>query len=215
MTGVLAVAAASAFFIGLLASAEAATRRWKIDPEHSRKLVHVTSGMAAAALPLVMSFSAVVVLTLLFVPFMAVSRRIGLFPAVHGVERATFGEVYFPLGVLLVAALFPDRLLYAFGVLVMGISDAAASTVGQRWGSRAYSVGSATKTYAGSAAFFATAFVLGLAALALGQDRFGPTAVAVALAVAAAVTLVEAVSGGGLDNVVLPVVAAALLSLAK
>jgi hypothetical protein len=75
----LAVVAASAFFVALLASAEVATRRWQISPEHTRRLVHVSSGVVAAALPLIMSFPAVVVLSLLFIPFMVVSRRIGLF----------------------------------------------------------------------------------------------------------------------------------------
>jgi dolichol kinase len=214
MDGVLAVPAASALFVGLLAAAEATTRRWTIDPEHSRKLVHACSGVAGAALPIVMSFRAIIVLTTLFVPFMLVSRRVGLFPAVHGVERATFGEVYFPLGVLLVAFVFPDRLLYAFGVLVMGLSDAAASTAGQRWGRRGYRVRAATKTYVGSGAFLATTFLLALVALAVGDDWFALTAVAVALAVAAALTLVEGASAGGVDNVVLPVAGAALLALA-
>ena len=128
----LVVAGAGGFFVSLLAGAEAATRRWKLHPEQSRKLAHVTSGVAAACLPLVMSFRAVVVLALLFVPFMVVSRRVGLFPAVHGVERATWGEVWFPLGVLLAAALFPHEVPYTFGVLVMGLSDAAASAAGHR-----------------------------------------------------------------------------------
>ncbi len=62
-----------------------------------------------------MSFPEVVALCLLFIPFMAVSRRIGLFPSVHGVERVTWGEVYFPLGVLLAAALFPHLVRYGYG----------------------------------------------------------------------------------------------------
>jgi hypothetical protein len=117
---VVAVGLASLVFVALLASAEAATRRWTIEPEASRMLVHLSSGVVAAGLPLVMSFPAIVVLALLFIPFMAVSRRIGLFPAVHGVERVTWGEVYFPLGILVAAALVPYPVPYAYGVLVMG-----------------------------------------------------------------------------------------------
>ena len=167
----LVVAGAGGFFVSLLAGAEAATRRWNLHPEQSRKLAHVSSGVAAACLPLVMPFRAVVVLALLFVPFMVVSRRVGLFPAVHGVERATWGEVWFPLGVLLAAALFPHEVPYAFGVLVMGLSDAAASAAGHRWGRRAYRLLGAHKTYAGSAAFLAVTVVLATGALA---DRRRP-----------------------------------------
>ena len=208
----LAVAGAGGFFVSLLAGAEAATRRWKLHPEQSRKLAHVTSGVAAACLPLVMPFRAVVVLALLFVPFMVVSRRVGLFPAVHGVERATWGEVWFPLGVLLAAALFPHEVPYAFGVLVMGLSDAAASAAGHRWGHRAYRLLGAHKTYAGSAGFLAVTVVLATGALAAGGDLTAASVPAI-LAIAAALTVVEGAAGGGVDNVLLPVVGAALLTV--
>lgn len=208
----LAVAGAGGFFVSLLAGAEAATRRWNLHPEQSRKLAHVTSGVAAAFLPLVMPFRAVVVLALLFVPFMVVSRRVGLFPAVHGVERATWGEVWFPLGVLLAAALFPHAVPYAFGVLVMGMSDAAASAAGHRWGRRAYRPFGAHKTYAGSAGFFAVTVVLATGALAAAGD-LSLTSVPAILAVAAALTVVEGAAGGGVDNVLLPVAGAGLLTL--
>jgi dolichol kinase len=209
---VLALAGAGAFFVSLLAAAEAATRRWKLEPEQSRKLAHVSSGVAAACLPLVMSFPAIVVLAALFVPFMVVSRRVGLFPAVHGVERATWGEAWFPLGVLLAAALFPHPVPYAFGVLVMGLSDAAASAAGRRWGHRAYQVLGAQKTYAGSAAFLVVTVVLTAAALATAGGVSARSVPAV-LAVAAALTVVEGLAGGGVDNVLLPVVGAGLLTL--
>ena len=121
-----AVAGAAVVFLGLLTGAELVTRRRDVDPELSRKFVHVSSGVVAAALPLAMSYREVVALSAGFVPFLVVARRVGLVPAVSGVERSTLGEVWFPLGVLLAAALFPHGAPYAYGVLVMGLSDAAA-----------------------------------------------------------------------------------------
>jgi phytol kinase len=205
---VAAFAGAAVVFVGILAAAEAATRRWGIVAELSRKMVHISSGVAAACLPLVMSFRTVVVLALAFVPFMVVSRRIDLFPAVHGVERTTLGEVWFPLGVALAAALVPHRDAFVFGVLVMGLSDAFASLAGRRWGRRGYRSLGATKTWLGSAAFLATTVALGVAATGGAGD-----AVAGVLATAAVLTVVEGLLGGGTDNVVLPVTAAALLRL--
>lgn len=196
----------AAVFVGILTAAEAATRRWGIDGELSRKMVHVSSGVAAACLPLVMSFRTVVALSLAFVPFMVVARRIDLFPAVHRVERTTLGEVWFPLGVALAAALVPHRTAFVFGVLVMGLSDALASLAGRRWGRRGYRALGATKTWLGSAVFFGTTVVLGLIAT-------GGQAVGGVLAAAAVLTVVEGLLGGGTDNVALPVTAAALLRL--
>ena len=212
MADTVAVAAFSGVFVALLAGAEASSRRWKVGPELARKSAHVSSAVVAATLPWFMSFPAVAVLALLFVPFMLVSRRLDLFPAVHAVERTTLGEMWFPLGVAAVALVVPERGPYAYGVLVMGLSDAAASIVGQRYGHRAFRIAGAWKTYAGSATFLLTTLALTLPALAL-TGGLSPASVPVAFAVAAALTLVEASLGGGTDNLVLPVAAAGLLSL--
>lgn len=212
MRQVLAVGAASLVFLSVLAAAEAATRRWSIAPEVSRRLAHLASGVLAAALPLVMSFPAVVVLALLFIPFMVISRRRGLLPAIHGVERATWGEAYFPLGVLLTAALFPAPAPYAYGVLVMGVSDPFAGFAGQRYGRRSYRVLRAHKTYVGSAVFLVTTLVLSVGVMAVASG-LSPSSIAVVPGLAVGLTAVEGLSGGGIDNVLLPVVAAGLLSL--
>ncbi len=207
MAAVAVFAAAAAVFVALLAAAEAATRRWGIDAELSRKMVHVSSAVAAACLPLVMSFPAVVGLALAFVPFMVVARRIDLFPAVHRVERTTLGEVWFPLGVALAAAFVPHRAAFVFGVLVMGLSDAFASLAGRRWGRRGYSVLGATKTYLGSAVFLVTTVVLGLVVSG------GDATMAEIVGTAAVLTAVEGLLGRGTDNLVLPVTSALLLRL--
>lgn len=214
MRQVGAVAAAAAVFTALLALAELTARRWKVEPELSRKLAHMSSGVVAACLPVFMSFPAVVVLALLFVPYMVVSRRIGLFPAVHGVERSTLGEVWFPLGVAAAAAAVPQRIPYAFGVLVMGLSDAFASLAGQRHGRRGYRGLGARKTWVGSAVFLLTTAALALAALAL-DGPWTAASLGLALVLAGALTVLEGVLGGGADNVALPLAGAALLALAS
>ena len=190
-----------------------AARRYQVSPESSRKLAHLSCGVFAACLPLFMSFLSVIVVAALFVPFMIVSRKIGIFPAVHSVERSTLGEIYFPLGVGLVAALFPARVPYAYGVLVMGISDALASLAGRGWGMREYSVLRAHKTYLGSAVFFVSTLGLTVAALAV-SGLFSPASVAAAVGLAGALTVVEGILAGGIDNALLPVAGAALLVLA-
>ncbi len=204
MRDVVAVAAFSIVFVALLAGAEASHRRWKVEPELARKSAHVSSALVAATLPWFMSFPAIAVLALLFVPFMLVSRRLDLFPAVHAVERSTLGEMWFPLGVALVALAVPEGGPYAYGVLVMGLSDAAASIAGQRYGHRAFRIAGAWKTYAGSTAFFLTTLALTVVS---------PASLPAALGLSAALTLVEAALGGGTDNLVLPVAAAGLLAV--
>lgn len=202
--------AAAVGFILLLAGAEGIARRWLLHPEVGRKLAHISCGMLAAALPLVLPFSAIVALSAAFVPFMIVSRRLGLFPLVHSAERSTFGEIYFPIGILLVAAAVPHRVEYAFGVLVLAIADAFASLCGQRFGKRKYQLFSVTKTYVGSATFLLTTITLGLLAVQ-ARGKLSGAAIVVVLAIALVTTLEEALVGGGADNVILPVSAAAML----
>lgn len=214
MPDVIAVAAFSAVFVALLAGAEASSRRWKVGPELARKSAHVSSALVAATVPWFMSFTAVAALALLFVPFMLVSRRLDLFPAVHAVERSTLGELWFPLGVAAVALAVPHRGPYAYGVLVMGLSDAAAGIAGQRYGHRAYRIMGAWKTYAGSAAFLLVTVALTVAALALAGGFSPASGLAAAVGLAVALTAVEAALGGGTDNLVLPVAAALLLGVA-
>lgn len=196
-----AAGVAACGFVSLLALSEVAARRWELRPESGRKLAHVSCGILAAALPVALDFSAIAVLAGAFVPFMVVSRRLGLFPIVHGGERTTHGEIYFPLGVLLTAVAVPEPAPYVFGVLVLALADAAAGLAGERFGRRSYRLLGAHKTYVGSACFLVTT-----AALAVAVD---PSVAAPAIA--AALTLEEGLLGGGTDNVVLPVSAAALL----
>lgn len=70
----------------------------------------------------------------------------------------------------------------------------------------------ADKTYVGSAAFFTATLPLTL--VFLSTTRLSITTIVIVPLLAAILTLVEGVSGGGVDNVVLPVVAAGLLVLA-
>lgn len=205
----LRVGAAACLFVSLLALSELAAHRWSLRPESGRKLAHVCCGVVAAALPLMLPFEAIVVLAAGFVPFMVVSRRLRLFPLVHGAERTTHGEVFFPLGVLLTAALVPHRVAYVFGVLVLALSDALAGVTGERFGRRSYRVLGAHKTYLGSAAFFATTIVLGIAVLG-ASDSLSARGIGAVAAIAAATAVEEGLTGGGADNVILPVSAAAL-----
>jgi phytol kinase len=212
VSNALAIAVFSLVFIGLLAVSEWLHRRWRLEPEHARKFAHVTCGLVAAALPFFMGFRSVAVLSLLFIPFMVLSRRLGIFPSVHRAERSTLGDVYFPLGVLIVASAFPDRAPYMFGVLVMALSDAAAGVIGKRFGRRGYRIFGAWKTYVGSGAFFGATLAIAVATLSFSGTGLQVILVP-AIVLATGLTIVEGAFGGGADNVVLPGVSAGLLVL--
>lgn len=195
-------------FLVWFAGVEAVTRRLNVDRELSRKLVHLTSGLAAAAMPLVLTMREIALLGVLFAVAMAVSRRLRILRSVHEVERATWGEVCLPLGVAATAVVARHPTLYACAIATVAVSDVAACLAGRRLGGTRRSLPGGTKTLAGSAAFLATALAVGLVLLPALASGLGGVLLAAVLT-----TAVEAVMPRGLDNLAIPLAATAALAM--
>ena len=199
-------------FASVLSATELLGRRKILRPDDSRKVAHVGSALVALPMPWLLGWGSIVVLGVGFVVVLTVTDRAGVLPSVHGVDRTTWGEVFLPAGVALLAATSPSHAAWVYGILVMGLSDSIAGLTGQHLGRHHFRIGPSSKTVEGSLSFFAVTLVIGLA-LTIGDEGFDQVAVpllGVGLA-ALVLTAVEAVLPWGLDNLVLPVLAAALL----
>lgn len=196
-------------FIGV----EVIAKRTKINTESSRKLVHIVAGTTAALLPLVMTFHEIIALSILFIPVMLISKRANIFSSIHSVKRSTFGEVYFPLAILLTALLFPRNSEYMYGLLVLGISDGSASIIGQKYGKKKYQLFGHKKSYAGSLAFFIATLVIGIIILAHFTDMAIGLILVISILLAAFLAMVEACLHKGLDNLIISPFAALLLAV--
>jgi phytol kinase len=138
---------------------------------------------------------------------------------VSGVERASLGEVYFPLAIAVLwhLYLFTDgpferrALLYCVPLLLLALADAAAALVGVNYGQWRYLTCDGQKSTEGSFAFFLCAFLCVHVPVLLvgGTGRLEALLIAVLLAWVA--MLFEAIAWGGLDNLCLPLVAHVLL----
>jgi phytol kinase len=181
------------------AGGELAVRYLGLSGEIARKFVHAGSGIVAAALPLLLPYEQIVALALASAAVMVVVHRLRLLAALNGVDRASYGEVWFPLGIAGLAALFPHG--YVYGALVLGLADALAAVVGVRFGGPRLPFGS-RKTVSGSAAFLATTILVGVAV----TGSLSPGVISVALAL----TVAEAVTSRGADNAVVPLLAGLL-----
>lgn len=208
----MTVAAVVALFTGLCVAVEVAARRLQLAAEVVRKLAHMASACFAAFLPFILSFSEIAVLGLGFAALMAVSQRVGLFTGIHGVDRATQGEIYFPLGIAALALLAPGPVPFAYGVLVLGLGDGLAALAGERLGRRAVPVVRTKKTLWGSGTFLVVCFALAVALMTAAGTPL-PHAVAAGLVAAVALTPVELLLTRGLDNLALPAVAGSLLAV--
>jgi dolichol kinase len=174
-----------------------------------RKLVHIGSGLIVAALPFFLSFRTIAALGVVFVVAMAISRRLRILTSVHDAGRATYGELFFPLGIVVLAAIHPSRREFVYAALVLALADGFAALVGSASRRGRLSWG---KSIPGSAAFFLISSAIGTGTLAATGVEPG-MAVATALFAAAALTLVESTLRLGLDNLVLPPCAALVIGV--
>jgi phytol kinase len=199
-------------FASALGATELLGRRAVLRPDDSRRVAHVSSALVALPMPWLLGWGSIVVLGIVFAAVLTITRRTGGLRSVHGVERATWGEVLFPVGVALLALTGPSHAAWVYGILVMGLSDPVAGLTGQHLGRHPFRVGPSSKTLEGSSAFFVVTVVIGIT-IAVGADGFDLLAVpllGVGLA-ALVLTAAEALLPWGLDNLVLPLLAASLL----
>ena len=195
----------------LMVGARAFQRVCAPHPELVRKILHLGMGLLALSLPwLFASPRPVLVLVALGVLGMLGLRvapplKAGLGSVIHGVRRPSLGEVYFPLGVGAIFLLSRgDRVLFGIPTLILALSDAAAALIGIRYGQLRYSTAEGDKSAEGSLAFFTVALLITYILLLLFTGTGRANSLLIALSLALLVMLVEALSRGGLDNLLIP-----------
>ncbi len=174
--------------------------------------MHIGMGLFALSFPLL--FTTVwqaVMLCAAAVGLLCAVRRVAWLRAQFGavlgqVQRCSHGELYFALGI---TALFcfarHSLLLYAIPLLILTLADAAAALAGKHYGQHRFASFGSVKSVEGSLTFLAVTtattliLLVGIAALPISH------ALLIALALALCLTLLEALAGRGLDNLLLPV----------
>lgn len=203
---------------GLILGMKSLAGRCALHPEVSRKLVHILMGLVTLTFPwlfhaawpvLLLSALAIAALAALrFLP--ALQERFG--KVLHGVERKSLGEIYFPLAVALLFLLADgQQLFYVIPLLTLTLADAVAALVGVRYGEHRYATSEGSKSAEGSLAFFLVAFLSAYVPLLLLSESGGSEALLIALVLGILVMLFEAISVGGLDNLFIPLGCYALL----
>lgn len=180
-------------------------------PETTRKLFHLSGGLTTLALPWMFAdVWPVLLLTAITVPALLTLKHVrrlrdSLGDVLYGVSRPSLGEVYFPLSACLLFVLAHDQpLLYIVPLLVLTLADPAAAIVGSRFGSLQYVTRDGHKSLEGSLAFFVVALLCTAGALLLAGPTPDVVVPGVALTLALLLTLVEAISWRGLDNLLIP-----------
>jgi len=196
----------------ILVMSELWWRSHKSHDEFSRKSVHITVGSFVAFWPFFLSWGQIELLSVAFFIVVMASKYLGVFQAIHSVQRPTWGELFFALAVGAVALLTHDKWIYAAALLQMSLADGLAAVFGVRYGNRyKYLVFGHPKSIVGTSTFF----VVSLAIL-LGFRQWADVSLGLgaAVGISALASIVENLAVHGLDNLVLPVVVALLLTRA-
>ena len=130
--------------------------------------------------------------------------------APHEAFHVWFSWLVSIVGLVTIDRAFGDMTVTRTAGLVLGLADGIAEPVGVRWGRRKYRVPSLTggatvyRSVEGSAAVFVATFLVVVAIRT-------PASVGLALMTAAVVTLAEAASPHGLDNLTIPLAVGGVL----
>ena len=197
-----------AFFIILslilLVLVEVLKRKSFISNDLSRRLAHIGAGAINIVAPLFVSHVAIIIVNVLFAGLLLVGRNTDYFSSIQTTNRKTYGDVYFPLGIIVATVvLLPDNVTaFQYGVAIMGISDALAGYVGERWGRKTVFIFNNPKTLLGALVFYTSSLVI--------TFIFVPQLLLVVFIPPLALTTTEFILVHGLDNLVLPVLAGVL-----
>ncbi len=190
-------------------------RRFGFSPETVRKWIHVAVGHWVFLALLWLDHWYIAIVPLLFfalVNLLTLRKRIG---QMHGVDRPSYGTVYYPLALAGLVLFFFERQPMALvaGSMVLAWGDGLAALVGKRFGKTFYVRGETKRSFEGSIALFLASFlVLTVTFLFYGQPIW--LAVSYGFLLANIAALIEAISYRDLDNLILPWTIAALVAFA-
>ncbi|MGO8670807.1 MAG: diacylglycerol/polyprenol kinase family protein [Capsulimonadaceae bacterium] len=203
---------------GLILGVRAIRQRRQLDAEMSRKLVHIGMGVTTLSFPWIFrSPWPVLVLTVLSMLVMVALKRSARLAAefgsvLGGVERASLGDVTFPLAVgTLFVVSKGDPILFCVPMLILTFGDAVAALIGVRYGQNRYAGEDGMKSFEGSTAFFAVAFLCVHVPLLLGTGTGRAPCLLIGVTIALMAMLLEAIAWSGLDNLFVPLGAYVLL----
>lgn len=184
-------------------------RRRAVHGEFSRKFIHISVGTFVAFWPFFLSWHQIEFLSIAFLVVVTISKQLNLFQAIHSVTRPTWGELLFALSVGGVVLITHNKWIYAASLLQMSLADGFAAIVGIRYGGgHKYSVFGSAKSLIGTATFCIISIAILITFKASGHLD---TDYAFLFVITAIAGLVENLAPRGFDNLLVPVLVAALL----
>jgi len=203
------ILALMATFLTIFGSAEFFYHQFNLKVEWSRKYVHCAAGLLTLLFPVMLgSHWLVLLMSSCFAIILFFSKRLNLLQSIHNIERKSKGAILYPISIyfcFLLQDVLDARIFFYLPVIIMAISDPVAALCGKRFPRGKYQIGHARKTVVGSTAFMASAFVLCMIVFGFWWQLPLHLMMLFSIFIAVVTTLVEAVSGRGMDNITIPI----------
>ncbi|MBA3758095.1 hypothetical protein H0X10_00465 [Candidatus Saccharibacteria bacterium] len=178
--------------------------------EPARKLVHILVGTFVASWAFFLDDKSIVLLAVAMFAVVLISRTFGIFRSIHSVTRKTWGELFFPLGIVACALLTDSPWIFAAAMLHVSIADGLAAVVGVKYHRKyGYKVFHQQKTSVGTLTFFNASLFITLATVLLAPELQGNLLIIVLVPLAS--TLAENLTPYGADDLLVPLTVTGLL----
>lgn len=203
-------------FLVLFASGEFFLHVRKVTVELTRKWIHLGTGLLSLLFPVFLkNHWMVLVLCGSFLLILWASLKFGWLKSINAINRKSEGALLYPVVVYttyLVYTHYGSPLFFYLPILLLAICDPIAALLGKKWPYGKYKAGTQYKTLMGSAGFFLSATVVCGWHFYVMSSLPPIQILLFSAGIAFVVTLAEAFSRNGFDNLLIPYAALACLA---
>ena len=203
-------------FILLVVIAHLLHTKLHVPVDSSRKFLHISGGMLALCMPLLLpTHWWVLGLCLLAFFLLLFTYLLNYLQGIHGTKRKSIGSIIFPVPVyicFLCSEIWNSNLLFYLPICLLTIADPIAEWGGKKWGHLTKSFFNHQKTLAGTICFAIAAFVLSISITsAYNRSLIGVLMISIAVPVVSGLS--ELISLKGWDNITVPLSSLLILLL--
>jgi len=182
----------------------------------NRKIIHITVGVAVSFTPYFFSHNhQPVLLAFIFLIINFFSHRNNYLKSFNSIERESYGTLFFPTSYLLLGLLFWDYPLHiTISFLILAIADPLASIIGENVKNKiSFNILGDNKTIQGSLAMFICSLIIFFICANYISHWDITYKLIAAIIISLAVTIAEAMSYKGSDNLSIPITAFLFIEL--
>ncbi len=197
----------------ILVFAEMLRNRKILSDENLRKFVHIGVGVFVSTWPFYLSILTIEIFCLAFLAVVLASRYFKIFRSIHSIDRKTWGDILFPIGIGLTVMLAVEPWIFTVAMLHLSLADGIAAVVGKKYKrTRTYTLLNQTKSTTGTLAFWLVSVLIVGALILVQYQNLASVALPLIIWLPLITTLIENAAPQGTDNLLVPFTVTVLLN---